>query len=335
MYLGTQGQPDDDTELQLLSQLGVNHVSSDPPGDWRTWDRDGFNLYQDRLAKFGITLDMTLMPLGSRSAFDNDVKNVFLGPSVERDEEIDQICHLIEEAGAAGIRALRYNITILGHMRTEPRYGRGEAQLSSFEYSKLDQTLGEFEGGAADADEMWERIDYFLSRVVPVAESNKVQIACHPQDPGIGDDLYRGVARVMGTVEGLKKFISMHESPYHGLNFCQGTVSEMLESPGEEIFDVIRYFGERNKIFNVHFRNIKGGLLDFVEVFPDEGDINMLEAIKVYRDVRYKYMLMPDHVPGLSLKSDDENAHWGSTARRVGFAYCYGYINAALQTIAE
>ena len=115
MYLGTQGQPDDDSELQLLSQLGVNHVSSDPPGDWRTWDRDVFNVYQDRLAKFGINLDMTLMPLGSRSAFDNDVKNVFLAPSVERDEEIDQICHLIEEAGAAGIRALRYNITILGY----------------------------------------------------------------------------------------------------------------------------------------------------------------------------------------------------------------------------
>ena len=76
MYLGTQGQPDDDTELQLLSQLGVNHVSSDPPGDWRTWDRDGFNVYQDRLAKFGINLDMTLMPLGSRSAFDNDVKKI-------------------------------------------------------------------------------------------------------------------------------------------------------------------------------------------------------------------------------------------------------------------
>ena len=107
MYLGTQGQPDNDTELQLLSQLGVNHVSSDPSGDWRTWDRDVFNVYQDRLAKFGINLDMTLMPLGSRSAFDNDVKNVFLAPSIERDEEIDQICHLIEETGAAGIRAMR------------------------------------------------------------------------------------------------------------------------------------------------------------------------------------------------------------------------------------
>ncbi|HIF71643.1 MAG TPA: mannonate dehydratase [Dehalococcoidia bacterium] len=325
MYLGTQGQPVTDDELGVLSQLGVNHISSDPEGPWTGWDRHAFAAHQERLAKYGITLDMSLMPLGSRSAFENDSGNVFLGPSKERDEEIDLLCHLIEEAGAAGVRALRYNITILGHMRTEPTYGRGGAQLSSFDYSKLDQTLGEFEGGAADADEMWERIDYFLSRVVPVAESNKVQIACHPMDPGIGNREYRGVARVMGTVDGLKKFISMHESAYHGLNFCQGTVSEMLENPGEEIFDVIRYFGERKKIFNVHFRNIKGGFLDFVEVFPDEGDIDMLKAIKVYRDVGYEYMLMPDHVPGLA----------GDNARRVGFAYCYGYINAALQTVFQ
>lgn len=325
MYLGTQGQPTDHDELSVLSQLGVNHISSDPSGEWTTWDRHAFNAHQEKLAKYGITMDMTLMPLGSRSAFENDSGNVFLGESKERDDEIDQLCHLIEEAGAAGIRALRYNITILGHMRTEPRFGRGGAQLSSFDYSKLDHSLGEFEGGAADADEMWERIDYFLSKIVPVAESNKVQIACHPQDPGIGDRLYQGVARVMGTVDGLKKFVSMHESPYHGLNFCQGTVSEMLENPGEEIYDVIRYFGEQEKIFNVHFRNIKGGFLDFVEVFPDEGDINMLKAIKVYKEIDYKYMIMPDHVPGLA----------GENARRVGFAYCYGYINAALQTVSS
>ena len=79
---------------------------------------------------------------------------------------------------------------------------------------------------------MWERIDYFLARVVPVANEYRVQLACHPQDPGIEDNEYRGVARVMGTVDGIKKFVSMHESPYHGLNFCQGTVSEMLERPG-------------------------------------------------------------------------------------------------------
>ena len=129
-----------------------------------------------------------------------------------------------------------------------------------------------------------------------MATAAKVRLACHPHDPYTPPG-YRGVTRVLGTVEGLKRFVQMHKSPYHGLNFCQGTVAEMLDDPAREIFDVIHWFGERAKIFNVHFRNIKGRKLDFIEAFPDEGDINMPRALAAYRDVGYPYMLMPDHVP--------------------------------------
>jgi mannonate dehydratase len=115
----------------------------------------------------------------------------------------------------------------------------------------------------------------------------------------------------------------MHESPYHGLNFCQGTVGEMLDDPASEIFDVIRWFGERGKLFNIHFRNIKGRRLDFMEVFPDEGDMDMWHSVKVYREVGYRYMLMPDHVPAIS----------GPNAAGVAFAYGYGYIQALLQAL--
>jgi mannonate dehydratase len=88
-----------------------------------------------------------------------------------------------------------------------------------------------------------------------VAEEHKVRMACHPHDPGMPRDKgFRGVHTVLGSVDGLKRFIEIRASPYHGLNFCQGTVSEMLQDPGREIFDVIRYFGSRRKIFNVHFR---------------------------------------------------------------------------------
>jgi len=128
---------------------------------------------------------------------------------------------------------------------------------------------------------------------------------------------FRGVTRVLGTVEGL------HDSPYHGLNFCQGTVAEMLDDPAREIVDVIRWFGERGKIFNVHFRNIKGRKLDFMEAFPDEGDMDMPRSLAAYRDVGYQYMLMPDHVPQID----------GRDPSGVAFAYCYGYIQALLDAL--
>jgi mannonate dehydratase len=128
---------------------------------------------------------------------------------------------------------------------------------------------------------------------------------------------------VLGTVDGLKKFVSIQESKYHGLNFCQGTVSEMLANPGQEIFDVIRYFGTRNKIFNVHFRNIRGQRDDFLEVYPDEGAIDFVKAIRVYKEVAYPYMLMPDHVP---LAHNDPNC-------LQSFAFCFGYIRGLIQSL--
>ena len=120
------------------------------------------------------------------------------------------------------------------------------------------------------------------------------------------------------------RFLSIAESPYHGLNFCQGTVSEMLEKPGEQIFDVIRHFGTRGKIFNVHFRNIAGGFLDFRETFIDDGDVDMLKAMRVYKEVGYDGMMMPDHVPSIE----------GDTGNLQGFAFAFGYIKALIAAVA-
>ncbi len=67
-------------------------------------------------------------------------------------------------------------------------------------------------GDGLTSEENWERIDHFLGAVVPVLTAAKVRLACHPHDPYTPPG-YRGVTRVLGTVEGLKRFVEMHESP--------------------------------------------------------------------------------------------------------------------------
>ena len=326
MYIGTQFGCRHDTDIEVLAQLGVMHVDQTPSEPWQDWTADTLQAMRDRFDRYGIDLEMIHIPLGSRSAFVNAAGAIFLGPSDERDRQIERVCETVRMAAAAGLRGLNYNITLLGHLRTEPRYGRGGAKLSSFELDKLDQSLGTFEGGAADEDTMWERIDHWLANIMPVAEEYRIQMACHPSDPGIGYGVeYRDVARVLGMVNGFKKLIELYDSPYNGLNFCIGCMAESLENPRADIYDVIRYFGERGKLFNIHFRNINGGLGDFVEVFPDEGDVDMLKALRTLKEVGYRYMIMPDHVPGIS----------GAEPQQVGFAYTYGYIHALLQAVND
>lgn len=325
MKVGTQHSHDDAT-LRVISCFGVKNICSGVPSRKfdEAWSVEGLKRLRERVESHGIHLDAVPLPLSSSYITKSENPNIMLGKSPERDKEIDDICQMIRNAAQAGIPILKYNMSILGVVRTEPTPGRGVAKYSTFDYDKAKQEPPLTEAGPVSEDAAWERISYFVKRVIPVAQEYKVKMACHPHDPGMPKDRgFRGVHRVLGSPDGLKKFISLVDSPYHGLNFCQGTVSEMLADPNKEIHDVIRYFGSRKKIFNVHFRNIRGHFLKFQETFPDDGDVNLLQAIRTYQEVGYDGMLMPDHVPRIDTDEGGKQA----------FAFAFGYIQAAIQML--
>jgi mannonate dehydratase len=128
---------------------------------------------------------------------------------------IEVIQNIIRWCGEVGIPSVRYNLYIIGIPRSEREEGRGGSSNDTFRWAKIDQEAPPTIAGVVDVDENWDRIDYFLERVVSAAESAKVRMACHPHDPFTPDG-YMGVTRLLGTVEGMKKFVQMHESPYHG-----------------------------------------------------------------------------------------------------------------------
>jgi mannonate dehydratase len=326
MVLGCQRSPTDETTLALFKRHAVDHICGYPPPTegGEGWTAAGLARLRERCERQGVALDMVEFPFLASNPIDRKArKAIMLGREPDRQRELDEVCEIIRNCAAVGIPAAKYNLNLLGVLRTDPTPGRGGTRYSTWRLAEAREDPPLTEAGRVSEAQAWERITHFLDQVVPVAEQHRVRLACHPHDPGVPPAGFRGVTRVLGTVEGLRRFVSIRESPYHGLNFCVGSVAEMLQEPKARILDVLREFGARGKLFNIHFRNIRGRRDSFQEVFPDEGDLDMLKVMTALKEVDYGYMVMPDHMP---THPDDPGGH-------QAFAFAYGYIKAMIQAV--
>ncbi len=312
-----------DNKLAILAALGVNHVCKTLPVKIDdSWTADSMIRLRERTEKFGIQIEQILCPLS------DTFRNIVKGQSPERDREIDRVCELIRAVAKARIPLLQYYLNVLvGVPRSGSKTGRGGSQGTAFVYEEAKQEPPLTDAGTVTEEQYFERATYFLKRVIPVAEEYKIKMGCHPQDPSMPyGKPFRGVYRALTTPKNLQRYLDIVPSSYHCLHFCQGTVAEMLEKPGEQIYDVIRNFGKQGKIISVHFRNIKGTRANFRETFIDEGDVDMLKACRIYRDVGFAGMLMPDHVPQIPTEPEEFRGY-------QGFAYTSGYIRALIAAV--
>jgi len=351
MYISEQLLNPDERRLRLSAQLGVQHVVIDnrgtdlvsAPGGVVDWDSGRLAAYRKWVESFDLRLDVFALDVGA----------ILLDSMVDLDGARRQRATLaqnIQRAADAGITCLKYNLQMVGITRTGLKPGRGGARNSGFvhaQYSAEDDRKHSYwgvgypsqqeAGGSGSASLCgqkmardvppvtekagWDAIEFLVEGLVPAADRAGVRLACHPHDPAYPVGGLNGVEHVMGSADGIRRFLALSDSPNHGLNFCQGTVAEMFERPGEAMIPVIEEFAATGRIFMVHFRNIRGGYLDFQEVFPDEGDVDMFQAIKAYQRGGYAGPLCPDHVPVSELDEGRE--------RFMSFAL--GYTRGLLQ----
>jgi len=236
----------------------------------------------------------------------------------DRDEKIKAWCTMLKSIGAAGIPVLGYNFKPMGNFRTTSTKGRGGAMYSTFDYDEFSQNRPKPHVPEVSKEEMWANLAYFLERVIPVAEAAGVKMALHPDDPPIPEPL-AGVAQIASTLDQFRRIFNHVPSQSNGMLFCQGCVSEM----GVNVYDAIREMGAKGKIIYVHFRNVRGVLPGFQEVFIDEGDVDMYKAMTIYQDVGFQGPFMMDHTPQLTQ----------SKAGSAGWAYATGYIRGLIQSV--
>jgi mannonate dehydratase len=222
-----------------------------------------------------------------------------------RDEQIENMATTIRNMGKAGIPVFGYHWAATGVWRTSTTTpARGGAKVTAFDYETVKDAPLAFDREYTD-DDMWANYEYYIKAIVPVAEEAGVKLALHPDDPPVPS--LAGCARIMRSFENVKRALEIVDSPVHGLDFCVGSWSEM--SP-DECMKGLRYFGERGKIFYVHFRDVLGTVPKFREAFIGEGNLDMFEVMKTLQEVGFTGYMIDDHVPML-----DNDSGWNSRSR--------------------
>jgi mannonate dehydratase len=247
-----------------------------------------------------------------------------------RDEEIEKVQQSIRAAARAGLPVVEYNF--YAHRIVEGYYeetGRAGAGLTAFDYDRVKDLPPLPQEGAHSLEEMWSNVAYFLKAVVPVAEESGVRLALHPNDPPA--PVSRRSGQIMGTVEGWKRLVDIVPSKSNGITFDCGVTREMGQNPVE----VCRYFGERDCINHVHFRNVRvrAPYEKYTEVFLDEGEVNMFAVMKELVRQKYPRLVYPEHPRALDY--DRENlgfkSYYPGGGGYAAFAYNVGYARAMLQ----
>jgi mannonate dehydratase len=237
-----------------------------------------------------------------------------------RDEEIATVCTLLENMSRLGIPVWCYEwMTDFNWVRTNlSTPSRGGSVVTSFDYGDVSKEPTEL--GSISEAELWVNLEYFLQKVVPVAEKVGVKLAMHPDDPPLSP--IRGVGRIMRSVENFQRLLDLRPSPMNGITLCQGNFTLMTDDlPG-----VIRQFAD--KIFFIHFRDVKGTPSRFEETWHDAGKTDMLACMRSYRDIGFDGVLRPDHVPTVE---GDSNENAGYSA--FGRLYAIGYIRGLRQAV--
>jgi mannonate dehydratase len=324
----TMPAPDlSDATLNFIVRLGVEWVTTSGPGgptyneEGRVirrpgdtaeapWREDEIRALKTRVESFGLKVGNLML---------HDIRDVVLGrPRGDRD--IERASESIRVAGKVGIPVVEYNwyaLRAMGGYYQEP--GRGGARLAAHDYERSRNLPILPDVGEHSATQLWERYERFLKAVVPVAERAGVRLAVHPNDPPV--PRYRGTDQILGTIDGLKRVCDIVRSPANGITFDTGVTREM----GYNVIENIQWFGRRDQINHVHFRNV---LLTkprekYVETFIVAGDNDMMACLRALHATGYPRLLHPDHVPEFP----------GDPASRGGWGYAVGQIKAMLRQL--
>jgi mannonate dehydratase len=321
-----------DDNLRFARQMGATDIVCHLPGEETLpagsgiWQLDDLLRLRQHINRHGLAL----------AAIENfrpeHWDQVLLG-GPGRQVQIEKLKATIRNLGRAGIPCMGYYFSLAGVWgRVATRISRGGAEAVGFHRAdappetpiprgevwgtKVDVGAPHGDIGTVTHEEMWGRLACLLEALVPVAEEAGVRLAAHPDDPPL--PVLRGTARLITHPDHYQRLLDIVPSRSNGLEFCQGTIAEM---PGADVYEAIDRYSRQGSICYVHFRNVRGKVPDYDEVFLDEGDVDMVRAMRIYHANGFDGVLIPDHTPHTACA-----APW-----HAGMAFALGYMRAVFK----
>ena len=309
-----------DEDLQFLQQLDVEWamVTIEDPA---LHTAESYRRIADRLAGYG----MQIYRIAHHGVHNMEEVTLNL-PG--RDAKIQEFLDFLRTLGTAGIHYPTYAHMANGIWTSDRTPGRGGVIARTLD---LNRAKGYWAGKVYEGplthgreyseEEIWENYEYFIRQVVPVAEEAGVYIGIHPDDPPV--EPLGGIPRcIFGSFEGYKRALEIADSPYIGVCLCVGCWLEGGERMGADVIEAIHYFGERKKLFKVHFRNVSNPMPEpWRETFIDDGYMDMHRVMQALREVEFDGCIIPDHIPAMI------------GGGRTGLAYSIAYMRGLLQAV--
>jgi mannonate dehydratase len=312
MKLASVLTPLSDENLTLAAQSGVDQIVVRYPGP----DLGEFNRMQQKVRSFGMEIGVVEGYL--------PIDRIKLG--TDDGTDLQAMKELIRHLADLDIRMICYNFMAgTDWIRTSvDTHERAGSKVTAFRLADLEKARipgrpafrAELEPGAK-REQLWKNLHDFLQEIIPVAEDAGVVMAMHPDDPPLPQLL--GNDRIMHDVAGFERLVQLVESPSNKIAFCQGSFAEM----GIDIPKTIRQLGSH--IAYVHFRDVVGTAEDFRESWQDNGQTNMAEAMRAYREIGFTGPMRPDHVPQMIGEDDGEPGY-----TMLGRLFAYGYIRGLM-----
>jgi len=301
-----------DSGLKRLVQLGVECADSVPiPTDDRgVFDLDGAIALKKRIASFGMAVNRVHLEMLSEQA---------MAAGADTEQELDLAAESLHVLGQAGYPLVRLGV---GHLTDPWMFGHYQASHRGGYMARGDSlALGESDvPPPLEVQELrWKKVCEGFERLVPIAEQYDLKLMMHPSDPPTADSLFGGL--------NFHRLIDAFPNACVGYLYCCGTRCEAGGLP--LVLDEIHNYGRKGRLFEIHFRNIRGSFATaggFEEVLLDDGDMNMFKILLELKRIGYDGALNADHYP--ALEGDVKGG--GSQS----LAYSVGYMKALLAALA-